>query len=81
MAASRLPRPPCDCSADTWRMWREDLNLAAGDENGPARYNPLLSRVGLSNPLDNPFGSKRGELQAWRKVSDLGLIRAQAVVL
>lgn len=81
MAAARLPRPPCDCSADTWRMWREDLNLASGDENGPMRYNPLLSRVGLANPLDNPLGSRRGELQAWRKISGLGLIRAQAVVL
>lgn len=81
MAAARLPRPPCDCSADTWRYWREDLNLAAGDENGPQFYNPLLSRVGIANPLDNPFGSRRGELMAWRKISGLGLIRAQAVVL
>lgn len=81
MTAARLPRPPCDCSADTWRYWREDLNLASGDENGPATYNPLLSRVGLANPLDNPFGSKRGELMAWRKISGLGLIRGQAVLL
>ena len=81
MAAARLPRPPCDCSADTWRYWREDLNLAKGSEDGLATYNPLLSRVGLANPLDNPFGSKRGELQAWRKISGLGLIRAQAVNL
>lgn len=81
MAAARLPRPPCDCSADTWRYWREDLNLASGDENGPATYNPLLSRVGLANPLDNPFGSKRGELMAWRKVGTLGSMIGKAVVL
>lgn len=81
MAAARLSRPPCDCSADTWRYWREDLNLASGDENGPATYHPLLSRVGLANPLDNPFGSRRGELMAWRKVGSLGSRIAKAVIL
>ena len=78
MAAARLPRPPCDCSADTWRYWREDFNLASGDENGPATYQPL---IGVANPLNNPFGSRRGELQAWRKISSLGLMIGKAVVL
>lgn len=81
MTAARLPRPPCDCSADTWRYWREDFNLASGDENGPQYFQPLTSRGKFPNPLDNPFGSKRGEMQAWNKVCTLGLIIGRAVVL
>lgn len=81
MAASRLERPPCECSADTWRYWRTDFLLARGDEDGPAYYQPFVNRTAQSNPLDQPFGSRRGELYAWRKVAILGLIRAQAVIL
>lgn len=81
MAAARLPRPPCDCSADTWRYWREDFNLASGDENGLAFYQPLTSRGKFPNPLDNPFGQRRGELAAWNKVTTLGSIIGRAVVL
>lgn len=62
MAAAMLDRPPCDCSADVWRRYRQDLSLDSGDEDGlPIFRTP-------SGLLDNPFGPRRGEVDAWKKV-------------
>lgn len=73
MAAAMLDRPPCDCAKGDWSRWREDLTIYAGGEDGQAFYR---SPVGV---LDNPFGSRRGEVVAWRKVRFER--RVQAVVL
>lgn len=72
-AASLLDRPSCDCSADVWNRWRQDLALDSGDEDGK----PIFRTP--SGVLDNPFGSTRGAINAWRKVQPL--IRSQAVLL
>lgn len=63
MAAAMLDRPACDCSSDTWDRWRQDLSLDSGDEDGK----PIFRTP--DGILDNPFGSRRGEVDAWRKVS------------
>lgn len=63
-AASMLDRPPCDCSADAWRQWREDLALTDGGEDQHSRYR--ISNIDLSNP----FGTRRGAVYAWRRVYD-----------
>lgn len=73
MSASMLDRPPCECSEDVWKKWREDLTLTAGDEEGRPFYRDP------SGVIDNPFGTRRGEVNAWREVRQL--IRAEAVVL
>lgn len=72
MAAAMLDRPPCDCAKGDWSRWREDLTLISGDEDGKPFYR---QPEGI---LDNPFGSRRGEVDAWRKVK--GMARALAVV-
>lgn len=69
MAAASLERPPCDCAKGDWSMWRQDLNLARGDEDGKPIYRDPGGLFGKS-VLDNPFGSRRGELFAWRKVRE-----------
>lgn len=67
MAMCLLERPPCTCALGSWNRWRSDLLLARGSEDGIAIFQPLSSRSTLSNPLDNPFGTRRGELYAWSK--------------
>lgn len=62
MAAANLDRPPCDCAKGDWSKWREDLTLASGDVDGQAFYRQP------DGILDNPFGSCRGQVEAWRKV-------------
>lgn len=65
MAAALLDRSPCDCVKGNWQRWRQDLTLVEGSADG---------NVGLGffrNPqgnLDNPFGTTRGEVNAWRQV-------------
>lgn len=75
MAAAMLDRPPCDCVSNNWNQWRFDLTLADGDQDGhPIFREPGSGLVGGSKgPTDNPFGTRRGELYAWRKVRDLAI--------
>lgn len=62
-AASMLDRPPCGCAADAWEQWREDLSIRqGGDQN--AQYE--ISKL----DLNNPFGTRRGAVYAWRRVYD-----------
>lgn len=70
MAAAMLDRPPCDCAKGDWIKWRDDLLLTSGDEDGHGYYR---DPVGI---LDNPFGTRRGEVYAWRKVRDLMIAKA-----
>lgn len=62
-AAALLDRPPCECSADVWRRWRQDLSMDSGDEDGQ----PIFRTP--SGSLDNPFGTRRGEVNAWRMIN------------
>lgn len=78
MAASLLDRPACDCAKGDWSRWRQDLTLMAGDADGNPIYRDPSGLMGQS-VLDNPFGSRMGEVYAWRKVRNLQV--AQAVSL
>lgn len=73
MAAAMLDRPPCDCAADVWMRYRQDLTLVSGDEDGKPYYR---QPAGI---LDNPFGSRRGEVDAWRKVGQNIIASAAAL--
>lgn len=80
MAAAMLDRPACECSADTWNRWRQDLTLVQGDEDGrPFFREPGSGITGGRGITGNPFGTRRGEVYAWNKVSSL--IKATAVRL
>jgi hypothetical protein len=64
-AASLLERPPCDCSPDHWERWREDMSstvTAFGQGGQIVRSSP--------EDLANPFGSRRGAIYAWHRVTD-----------
>ena len=71
MAAAALERPLCDCSSGEaqWKRWRTDLALAINDDVRRTFY-------GHSSDIDNPFGSRLGEVQAWRKVKELAVGKA-----
>lgn len=61
LAAARLERPPCACgnivSLHEWLA--EDVSMSV----------PGRSFFVPQNILDNPFGTRRGEIMAWRKLS------------
>jgi len=60
LATARLERPLCDCGAATSlaEELREDMAMAGGGKSPRATY-----RV-----LDNPFGTRKGEIRAWERV-------------
>lgn len=67
LAASKLERPPCECRAvgNFIARWQEDLAYSGGVEQ-TALYS-VSARA-----LDNPFGTRRGEVYAWRRVEEFG---------
>lgn len=62
LATARLERPLCSCgnSAALAKQWREDLAFV-GEKSHTVPFE-LLS---------NPFGTRRGEILAWQRVSKL----------
>lgn len=68
MACAMLDRPACDCNADTWNKWREDFALFSGDEDGKPIYRTPSGADREFDILNNPFGTRRGEIYAWNKV-------------
>jgi hypothetical protein len=73
-AAAKLDRPVCDCgyAAAQLAMWNADLAYAGGAEQ-LSLYN--LSQV----DLDNPFGTKRGAVMAWKAIQSPAVGRAVLV--
>lgn len=70
MASALLDRPPCDCVQPEWDKYRNDLTAISGDLDS----RPLFrARAG---PEDNPFGSRRGEVEAWQKVQRTRIMRS-----
>jgi len=72
-ASSLLDRPPCDCALTDWEYWREDLALAGGSD---ATGNQTGLFRAVDSDLDNPFGTRRGMLAAWRAVKREGMVGA-----
>lgn len=61
-AASMLDRNPCDCAANQFEQWREDLSHISGDGQTD-RY-----RVSQNDLESCPFGTRRGAVLAWRRI-------------
>lgn len=76
MAAAILDRPPCDCAADVWYRYRRDLTLVDGSTENDA--NPIFRQP--TGVLDNPFGTKVGEVMAWREVRDKIIGHAAVII-
>lgn len=63
MATARLERAFCQCGNATALAdhWREDL----------AKNTQSASQILAMTLLDNPFGTRRGELMAWQRISKM----------
>ena len=64
-AASLLDRPACDCAASKAIIdrWAQDLAFESGaDESGSYRLS--------EGDLDNPLGTRRGAIYAWKRISN-----------
>lgn len=67
LAASKLPRPPCPCLKSQWEHWAVDLAFSGGaTELGTFRMS--------QRDLDNPIGTKRGAVNAWKQVMRPGVV-------
>lgn len=66
MATARLERPPCACNNvhKFFDSLRQDLARVGATEGDPSF---LLSEESLGNP----FGTRRGEIMAWNRISRL----------
>jgi hypothetical protein len=61
LATARMERPFCQCGSVTPMVQRcqTDLSMSGGDKSFNVPF----------NLLDNPFGTRWGEVQAWRQVA------------
>lgn len=66
-AASKLDRPPCGCASARWKYWREDLAFSGGGEQ-------LSSFQITQSDLGNPLGTRRGAVNAWRRIRRPGAV-------
>ncbi len=64
-SASMLDRTPCQCSTGWWERWSQDMAFLDGATE--------LGSYNLSSgDLDNPFGTRRGAIYAWKRVNRSG---------
>ena len=61
-AAALLRKPPCECNKLDFEHWQQDLAFAGGV--GEASLFNLSA-----GELANPFGTRRGMIEAWRAVN------------
>ena len=73
LAAAELARPICACTTANRELarWQFDLARSAGANDEQYILSPA--------DLDNPFGTRRGHVEAWKHVLRLGLVRAVAL--
>lgn len=74
LAAARLPGEVCACSnvRETIKELQHDLVLTSPQGN---------FAVGIDEVMNNPFGTRRGEVEAWRIISRLSETLLQGGVL
>lgn len=75
MACAFLERPMCDCTADTWEYWREDLAVLSGGEQNKTYSFTLRDAAG-----NNPFGTRRGHLYAWAQITSYDVAAVRGIV-
>jgi hypothetical protein len=73
MAAAELPKPRCDDSNGNRNLfhWQFDLARAKGQLEEQYQISPA--------DLDNPFGTRRGHVYAWKQVQNLKTVRGISV--
>lgn len=71
-AASKLDREICACSKNSISHWQADLAFSSGATE--------LAAHGISqSDLDNPFGTRRGAVMAWKRVKSRGMVVGRGV--
>lgn len=73
MAAAELARPICACDAANQQLyhWQFDVSRAGGANSEQYSIAPA--------DLDNPFGTRRGQVWAWKQVRNLRIGHATRV--
>lgn len=74
LAMAELVRPICACDTANRQLyhWQTDLARSAG--NNDEQFGAISQ-----SDLDNPFGTRRGHVYAWRAVRNLRLLRGFAL--
>lgn len=67
LAVARLDRSLCDCSQEFWKRMRVDRGQNASNQAAATSY-----QISASD-LDNPFGTRQGEIMAWKHVQRRGV--------
>lgn len=74
LASAYLDRPVCSCGAPWFARWQVDLAARQGAEE--------MELYGISsNDLDNPIGTRRGMVYAWKRILKFGSSVAQGAVV
>ena len=74
MATARLQRPFCSCVNLSAYVDQLQMDVTRSEADGP-------TFIVSESDLSNPFGNRKGELLAWRRVSKLAEKRAQVAVV
>lgn len=74
MAAAEMSRPICACDDANRELfrWQEDLARTAGNNDNQ------FGAISASD-LNNPFGTRRGHIYAWREIANLRQTRGYAL--
>ena len=74
LAAAELARPICGCTVANRELarWQFDLAFSGGSENNETY------QIGFAD-LENPFGTRRGQVWAWKQLQELMIYRGLSV--
>lgn len=70
LAAAELARPICACDEANRELYRWQFDLARTGGAADEAYGAISAE-----DLNNPFGTRRGHVYAWKQVSDLRQLR------
>jgi len=66
MAAAELARPICACDEANRELYRWQFDLARTGGANDESYGAVSA-----TDLDNPFGTRRGHVYAWRMIKEI----------
>lgn len=76
LSLAQLDRPMCDCTANAWAYWRQDMGISSGGEQ-----DVVFGGATRQYSAGNPFGTRRGAVYAWDRVRDPGVHAVRTGIL
>lgn len=70
LAAAELARPICGCESANRELYRWQLDLARTGGNNDEQFGAISAE-----DLNNPLGTRRGHIYAWRRITQARLLR------